>query len=338
MGHMRKAVADDVGHGQERTALLTESQVGHLVGGVHYAGCVAALPDGFVGHAQTAELLFVGLLKGEVLHLPPVETGEVAGQTLGVRECQLDGYPHVGCAQLCLHGSVGKLHRTVHYALRVHHYLYLMRVNVEEPLGLYYFEALVHHARRVYRYLGSHVPVGMLERHSGRHRFELCAGEGAEGASAGCQDNLLDGTHLAHQALEDGTVLAVNGQYRHFLLEAKPCHQFACHYERLFVGQRNGLVCLYRADGRAQTAESYECRKHDIYGTHLHHLAQRLASCIYLNRLLVQSQAHLLILAFVCDDHCSGLVFACLFDEQVGAAVCCQHVSLEEVGMLVDDL
>ena len=209
---MGQTMLDDIGHVQERAPLLSEGQVHHLVGSIQNAGSIAALPDGFVGHVQATELLLVGLLEGKLLHLPPVQSWKRTGDSLRIRECQLDGNSHVGNSQLCFHCPVGELYGTVYDALRMHYYLYLLWGNIEQPLGLNDFEAFVHHTCRVDGNLGSHVPVGMFECHGRGHCGQLLLAEGAERTSAGSQDYLLHGTCLPHETLEDGAVLTIHRQ------------------------------------------------------------------------------------------------------------------------------
>ena len=56
-----------------------------------------------VSHGQAAELLQVGLEEFQVVGLEEVETLAAEGQTLGERECILDGQAHVGYTELRLY-------------------------------------------------------------------------------------------------------------------------------------------------------------------------------------------------------------------------------------------
>ena len=234
MLNLLQGLLDDLGHLQEGALPAAEGQVDYFVGCVNHTGSIAAHSDGLVGHLQAAELIQVGAFEGEVLHLPPVNTGEVAGQPFGEGEGQLDRHAHVGHTQLSLDGSVLELHGAVNDALRVYHHLNLLGSYVKEPAGFDYLKPLVHHAGAVDGYLGSHIPIGMLQGHCRRNGAQLFMAEGAEGTSAGRQDDFLNGAAFAHQALEDCAVLAVNRQYGHAVLHAKAGNQFAC-YDKCFL-------------------------------------------------------------------------------------------------------
>ena len=178
----------------------------------------------------------------------------------------------------------------------------------------------------------------MVECLLGCHVAELVEREGAEGSAAGREDEFLYGAHLAHQTLEDGTVLAIDGQQGHLVLQAEAGDEFACHDQRLLVGQGDGFPCLDCTDGRAQAAEAHEGCQHDIDRLHLHHLAEGVGSGIDLYGLVLQGVPHVVVFTLVGYHHAAGLVLPCLPDEQVGIPACRQHVCLEEVGVLADDL
>ena len=338
MRYFLQCLFDDVCHLQEAAALLTESEVHHLIGGIDDTGSVATPPYRFVCHLQAAELLWVGLLEGQVLEVPPVDAREAALQSIGVGEGQLNGHAHVRHTHLSLDGTVLELDSAVQDALRMHHDLYPLGCDVEQPACLDDLEAFVHHRRAVDGYLCPHVPVGMLQGLCRCDVAQLVEREGAERATAGREDEFLDGTHFAHQALEDGAVLAIDRQQRHLVLQAKLRDEFASHNEGLFVGEGDGFASLDGTDGGTQSAEAHKGSQHDIHRLHLHHLAQGVGSRIDLYRLVLQGFLYVVVLVLVCYDDALRLVFLSLLDEQVGLRVGSQHVCLEEVRVLRDYL
>ena len=177
----------------------------------------------------------------------------------------------------------------------------------------------------------------MLQGLGGCDALQLVERERAEGAAAGCQDEFFYWAYFAHEALEDGAVLAIDGQQRHLVLQAEAGDEFAGHNERLLVGQGDGLACLDGADGGAQTAEAHKGRQHDVHRPHLHHLAEGVGSRIDLYRFVLQGLADVVVLAFVGDDHALGPELLGLPDEQVSVGTGRQHVCLEEVRVLGDD-
>ena len=178
----------------------------------------------------------------------------------------------------------------------------------------------------------------MLQGLGGCDALQLVERERAEGAAAGRQDEFFYWAYFAHEALEDGAVLAIDGQQRHLVLQAEAGDEFAGHDERLLVGQGDGLARLDGADGGAQTAEAHKGRQHDVHRPHLHHLAEGIGSRIDLYRFVLQGLADVVVLALVGNHHARGLIRLGLPDEQVGIPSSRQHVCLEEVAVLGDDL
>ena len=303
-----------------------------------FAGSITAHAYGFVCHLQAAKFLWVGLLEGQVLEAPPIDPREVAFETLGIREGKLYGHTHVGHSELSLHGSVLELHCAVQDALWMHDDLYSLGRDVEEPTGLDDLEAFVHHRCAVDSDFRAHVPVGMLQGLCRRDVAKLVERKGAERTAACREDELLYGTRFAHEALEDSTVFAIDGQQRHLVLQTEARDEFTGHDKCLLVCKGDGLACLDGTDGGAQTTEAHESSQHDVNRLHLYHLAEGIGSSIDLYRLAFQSLAHIVVLALVGNDDALRLVLLCLLNEQVGIGTCRQHVCIEQVRMLGDDL
>ena len=246
--------ADDVGHLRERAAVVAERLIYNLVGGIHDAGHVATAMDGIEGQLQTAELLDVGLQEFQVVALEEVEAWAVQVQTLGEREGILNGQSHIGHTELRLHASIGKLYGAVHDRLRMDEHLYAVGRNAEEPACLHHLEAFVHECCRVDGDLCAHVPSGVFQGIGSGDRLQLLLRELAEGSTRACQENLFYFVvAFAHQTLEDGRVLAVDGQDGHVVLLGQLADEFTSHDECLLVGQTYLLPCTDGMDGWLKT-------------------------------------------------------------------------------------
>ena len=141
----------------------------------------------------------------------------------------------------------------MHNALRMHQHLYLVGGHVKEPFGLNHLEAFVHHRSRVDGNLCTHLPGGMLQGIGSRYGAHLVERKLAEGATRCGEQYLLNFViALAHNALEDGRVLAINGQDGHMVFGRQLAYQFASHHQRLLVGQTNFLACLDGVYGGVQ--------------------------------------------------------------------------------------
>ena len=83
-----------ISHLKESAAFLTECKVNHLVGSINNTSGISAHANSLISHVKAAKLIVVGTLEGQVLHLPPIQTGEAALQTLRIRKSQLNGHTH----------------------------------------------------------------------------------------------------------------------------------------------------------------------------------------------------------------------------------------------------
>ena len=133
-------------------------------------------------------------------------------------------------------------------------HFYLIGRNAEEPFGLSHLETLVHERSRVDGDLGSHVPCRMAERIGSSYLSQLLHGVMAErSARAGEQYLVYLVVVLAHQALEDGTVLAVDRQDGRMILLSQTAYQFASHDEGFLVGKTYLLAGLDGMDCRLKS-------------------------------------------------------------------------------------
>ena len=262
---------------------MAERLVHHFVGCIHYARHIAAAAYRLVSHCETTELLHVGLEELERL-TEQVETVAVQWQTLGEREGILYRQAHIGHTELRFHAAVAELHRTVHYRLRVDEHLNLLSLNAEEPLRLDNLEALVHHRRRVYRNLRSHLPCRMAQSVGSLHITHLVERELAERtARSGEQYLLYLVVAFAYKTLEDGRVLAVYGQDVHVVLRSKSADEVAGYDKCLLVGEADCLACLDGVDSWRESGETHHSRKHHVDRLRLYNLVDSLRSSIHLD-------------------------------------------------------
>ena len=94
----------------------------------------------------------------------------------------------------------------------------------------------------------------MLQGIGSGDRLQLLLRELAEGSTRACeQDFFYFVIAFAHQTLEDGRVLAVDGQDGHVVLLGQLADEFASHDECLLVGQTYLLPCTDGMDGWLKT-------------------------------------------------------------------------------------
>ena len=233
---------------------MAEGLVHDFVGSIDDAGHIAAAVDGVEGQLQAAELFDVGLQKLQRVALEEVETLTVQMQSLREREGILDGQPHVGHAQLCLHRAIDELHGRVDNRLRMDEHLDFLSWYAEKPAGLHHLEAFVHERGRVDGDFRTHVPRGVLQGVGSGDGLQLLFCELAERtARAGEQNLFYFVVALAHETLEDGRVLAVDGQDGHVVFARQLADEFAGHDECFLVGQADFLPCTNGMDGGFQT-------------------------------------------------------------------------------------
>ena len=333
-------LGNDVAHLQEPAAVFQKGAVDDFVGSIDDARHVAALLDGLECQCQTAELLEVRLHEVELLDGEEVQAVATQRQSLREGEGILDGQSHIGNAELCLDGTILELHGRMDNALRMYQHLNLTGIDTEEPLGLDDLKAFVHHGGRVDGNLRTHIPSRMAQCISLGDRLQLFHRAVAERTSRGGQENLLHGVViLAHQALEDSRVLAIDRQDRRVELVCQLTYQLASHHQRLLVGQGNRLVGLDSMDGGRKSGKAYHGGQYHVDGHGLYNLVESLCSGIDLHVGQVAHQGfQLVVTLLVCHDDGSRTEAVCLFSQQFHAVVGRQGIDLIEVAMLLDDL
>ena len=179
-GGLCHCLFDDIRHLEEATLALAETGIHNLVGCIHDARHVTTFLNGIEGKLETLELLVVWLEELQVLSLEEVETVAIEMQTLWEGEGILDRQAHIRHAQLSLYRSIGKLHGTMHDALRMNQHLYLLGRNAKEPLCLCHLKTLVHQGCGIDGNLGTHIPGRMLEGIGSSYLLQLLVGKVAE--------------------------------------------------------------------------------------------------------------------------------------------------------------
>ncbi len=132
------------GDAGEADPAVEECRHGDLVGGVEHRRCDAAPAPGGVAEVEAGERLRSGASKVSVRWLRS-SAGVAAGRRSGCGEGVLDGYPHVGLADLRLDAAVDELDHRVDNALRVHHDVDVVVGDPEHVVRLDHLERLVHH-------------------------------------------------------------------------------------------------------------------------------------------------------------------------------------------------
>ena len=318
---------------------MAEGLVDHLVGRVQYAGHVSAACDGLEGESQTAELLQVGLEELQRMG-EQVEAVGRERQPVGIGEGVLDGQPHVGHAELRLHAAVAELHGAVDDALGMDEHLYPFGGHAKEPFGLDDLKALVHERCRVDGDLRAHVPCRVAQGVGSRHLVELSGVHQSErSARTGEQDFLHGVVAFAHEALEDGRMLAVDGQYGHVVLHGQLADELACDHECLLVGEAYFLMGADGMHSWRESGKAYHGGKHHIDGSGLHDVVERLGTGVDLDvRLVGQQLAQLVVAGLVGNDHGGGMEPVRLLGKQLHAVVGRQAIHLKQVAVFLNDL
>lgn len=115
--------------------------------------------------------------------------------------------------------------------------LYVVWLDVVQPMGFDHFKAFIQHGGRVYGDFRAHLPIGVLQRLFGCDSGKLCQCTASERTSRCGEQNAFDGiAGFAIEALKYSRVLAVDWQYGHFVCSAQGADDLSCYHECLFVG------------------------------------------------------------------------------------------------------
>ena len=252
----------------------------------------------------------------------------------------MNGQPHVGHAQLGLHAAIHELHATVHDALWVDEHFNLRGLHAKQPFGLNHLEAFIHQRCRVDSDFIAHAPSGMFQGVGSGDVLQLPGGEVAKGPARAREQDLLDARiGIAHKALEDGAVLAVDGKDGHVVLPGEVADELAGDNQGFFIGQAYLFPGLDGVDGGQQARKSYHCGQHHIDGAGCDNLLQCGGSGIHLDVGCVgQQRLQGLVACLVGDDHGGRLKLACLLRQQFHLSMSGETIDFVAVAMLTNNV
>ena len=125
-------------------------------------------------------------------------------------------------------------------------------------------------------------------------------------------------------------------QDRHFVFDSQSCDQFAGHYQRLFVCQRDRLTGFDRCDRRFQPRISHHCRQHHIDRFRLDDLGNGIRTRPYLDREIFQRLLQFGIFLLVSDYHHFRHIFTCLINQQIHLIIGSKSIYFKKVRMFAD--
>ena len=121
----------------------------------------------------------------------------------------------------------------------------LVGPEAEEPAGLDHFEGLVHERGGVDGDLGTHAPGGMGQGLLGGDVRKFFGRTAVEGSAAGGEGDVVDfGAAAGAEGLEDGGVLAVDGDDFGVVAASQVHNQVAGHDQGFLVGQGEAFAAL----------------------------------------------------------------------------------------------
>ena len=264
------AVSDHVGDGGESNAFLQERRHRDLVGGVEYGRHGASGPDRVVSPLQARKALEIGGLEIKPFDREQIQRFGARIESVRPGHGVSDRNAHVRVAHLSQHSSIHVVDHRMNHALRMDDHLDPLRRRVEQQTGFDQFQTLVHHRGGIHRNLASHDPVRMGHGLVRRHVVEFVETLAQERPARGREQNPADlggaaaGMVVRRHALEDGIVLAVDGQQIGVVVPHRAHEQGAGHHQRLLVGQQHGLAGTGRRQRRQQAGRTDDGGHHGI--------------------------------------------------------------------------
>ena len=166
----------------------------------------------------------------------------------------LDGKAHIRLADLGKNRSVAELHHGMYQTLRLYHDADFFHRHTEQKTCLDHLQTFVYQCRGVDRDFRSHAPVRVLQCILRAHIFQFFPLFAAERPAGSSDPKLVDFSVLpALQALEQRAVLAVNRENLHMVFRCQRHNQMPGRDQRLLIGQRNVLSCLYGCHSRTDS-------------------------------------------------------------------------------------
>ena len=130
-------------------------------------------------------------------------------------------------------------------------------------------------------------------------------------------------------------MLGINRQDRHLIGSSQVRNQLACHDQRLFIGQCNGLFSLDSCYGWTQSGIADHSRQHHIDRFPLYDLGNRIRPSPHLDRQILQGLLQLRILLFIGDHHHFRHELTCLIYQLIHLIIGGQRIYVKEVGMFM---
>ena len=167
----------------------------------------------------------------------------------------------------------------------------------------------------------------------------LVHGFQTEGTARSREQNLLNFVvALAHDALENGRVLAVDGQDGCVIFVGQLANQFTGYDQRLLVGQANLLAGLDGMNGGRESGKSHHGGEYHVDRLCLYYFVECLLSGIDFHIGVGQCFFQLFVVGLVGNDDCRRMKLACLLGKQFPSAVGRQRIGLVAVAVFTDDV
>ena len=200
-------------------SLLQEKPHRRLVCSIQDRGGSAAGTRRLHCNRQAGERLTVGHSKGKRRTVQQVQRSGRSDRAFRPGEGILDGKAHIRRAQLCQHRIITVFHQGVNYTLPVDHNGNFLGRHPVESHSFDELKPFIHQGGGVHGDLGSHGPVGMLQRLGQRHLPELLPAPSIEGSSGSGEDETahFPSVSAALKALENSRMFRI---HRHDLRPA----------------------------------------------------------------------------------------------------------------------
>jgi hypothetical protein len=264
--HRVKCGFHDAGHVHETDGAFQKSVERDFLGGVEdTAGRATGLHD-IAREPQRGISAQVGGVEFQRRDLRQVDARHRQVAPFGPVQRIADGVAHVGRAQMRHQRPVAETDQRVHDGLGMDHGLDLLGWDAEELLGFNQLHGLVEHRRAVDRDALAHVPVRMRARVGHGRLGQRLQRPVAQAPARGRDDDLLDRRDiLAHEALEDRGMLAVDGQDRGVMGRASAMQERPRGHEAFLVGERQRRAVPQRPEPRRKPRGADD-RGHDPVG------------------------------------------------------------------------
>ena len=189
----------------------------------------------------------------------------------GKRERLSNWRAHVGVAKLGEHASVNVFDQRMDDALGMDDDLDRFSRGSEQPVGLDYFEPLIHHRRRIHTDLAAHDPVRVgacfIRRHRREVRGRACPERSARSGEqdAANADRRRIAFLLQRQTLKDRIVLTVDRQQRCATRIDRLHESGAADHQRFLVGEQDSLARACGGERRRESGGTHDRSEHGVH-------------------------------------------------------------------------